>query len=370
MRGGTEMQTLSLARALLSYKRKVQVLCYFEYDASVVSEFQEAGAEVLLLKRKKDRNFVCLINDLQKEFRRQSPDIIHVQYMAPGALPVIAARLSGVRTVFATVHQPYTKSHGKLAKLLLRFSALLTTKFIAVSLNAEESWFGGSYLYSEKDPYKRLPDHFTIYNAIDINKIISLTCEGGNIESISGIPNEKIIIGAVSRLSREKGINILIEAFEIITNNGFDAFLMIIGAGAEMDRLQKLVSDRGLSKRVLFYGKADWLNAMHLLSEMDIVVVPSLFEGFGLSAAEAMAAGKPVIASDCYGLREVVENGETGYLFNPGDSLDLSHKLKMLLIDKKRRDEFGQKGQLKIKNQFSLNIFSSKILSLYETVDK
>jgi glycosyltransferase involved in cell wall biosynthesis len=287
--------------------------------------------------------------------------------MAPGALPIIAARLSGFKTIFATVHQPHTKSHGMLAKLILKASSLLVTKFIAVSLNAEESWFGSSYLYNEKNSQKRLPDHFTIYNAIDVNKIISLTSEADDIKSIAGIPDGKIIIGAISRLSREKGIDILIEAFRLITLQGFDAFLLIVGGGTELDILQRLVSEKGLAKGVFFYGKADWETAMRMLSAMDIVVVPSLFEGFGLSAAEAMAAAKPVVASDCYGLREIVENEQTGYLFNPGDSLDLSHKLKNLMIDKNRRVDFGEKGQAKVKAQFSLDNFISKITALYET---
>ena len=58
--------------------------------------------------------------------------------------------------------------------------------------------------------------------------------------------------------------------------------------------------------KVIFYGATDWVNAMQLISIMDIVVVPSRFEGFGLTAAEAMSAGKPVVASDSFGLKEVV----------------------------------------------------------------
>ena len=93
-------------------------------------------------------------------------------------------------------------------------------------------------------------------------------------------------------------------------------------AGPDEKKLKDTVQTYGLISSVTFYGEAEWERAMQLMSLMDIVVVPSRFEGFGLTAAEAMAMGKPVVASDTSGLKEVVINDETGILF-PVDEVQL-----------------------------------------------
>ena len=78
----------------------------------MVEEFQTTGADVILLDMNRNSGSWAVIKRLRKEIRQINPDVVHVQYMAPGALPIIAARLAGVKRVFATVHQPYTNSHG------------------------------------------------------------------------------------------------------------------------------------------------------------------------------------------------------------------------------------------------------------------
>ena len=131
-RGGTEMQTLNLVRALSQGGYRLSTVCYFENDDEVVAEFRAAGTEVLLMNCERSTGAFALISKLKKQFRRLKPDVVHVQYMAPGALPIVAARLAGVTRVLATVHQPYTRSHGLKAKVLLRLSATMCSRFICV----------------------------------------------------------------------------------------------------------------------------------------------------------------------------------------------------------------------------------------------
>src|SRR5690606_3120562 len=133
--------TLNLVRVLRSKSMIVKVLCYFESDDYIVNDFRNAGSNVEVLNLERSLGWLKLICILRRKILATHPEIVHVQYMAPGALPIIAARLAGVKWVFATVHQPYTKSHGRLAKLILRVASLFTTKFIAVSQSAELSWF-------------------------------------------------------------------------------------------------------------------------------------------------------------------------------------------------------------------------------------
>jgi glycosyltransferase involved in cell wall biosynthesis len=367
LQGGTELQTLSLSKVLQSCGHKVCVLCYFEFDDYIVEEFHSTGSKVELLNLNRMTGPLSLINILRVKIRSVKPDIVHVQYMAPGTLPIIAARLAVVKRIFATVHQPYTKSHGRRAKIMLRASSLLTTRFIAVSQYAEKSWFGTSGLFDETKPLKLQPHHFTIHNAIDaerIQKIISAV-NIDDLKSELAIPAGIPVIGAVSRLRHEKGIDLLIDAFNQLIKSGVNAHLLLVGNGPNEKTLKDNVQLYELNSNVTFYGKAEWERAMQLMSVMDIVAVPSRFEGFGLTAAEARAMGKPVVASDTSGLKEVVIDDETGILFPVENSKALKAALEHLIRDPNLRDLFGNAGRERVIRNFSLELFSKKIKALY-----
>lgn len=367
LNGGTERQTLSLSSVLRSCSHVVEILCYFEYDTEILNEFNKTEVNVKLLNLDRKLGFLELILRLEKEIRLISPDVVHVQYMAPGALPIIAVKLAGVKHVFATVHQPYTKSHGRLAKLILKIASLLTTKFIAVSQNAELSWFGCSHLFDENFPSRRQQSHATIHNSIDV-KLIQRTIAAVDVKELKemlSIQEDVPVIGAISRLRYEKGIDLLIEAFNNLAREGAQAHLLIVGSGPDENLLKQRVEDYGLGSRVTFYGEAEWGRAMQLMGIMDMVIVPSRFEGFGLTAAEAMAAGKPVVASDSTGLKEVINDGETGILFPVDDVSALVNALQKLIMDLDLRHRFGSAAEKRIKEHFSLEIFTRKIQALY-----
>lgn len=367
LNGGTERQTLMLSTTLGSLGHAVTVLCYFEFDPEIVSEFEKAGAEVSLLSLNRKSNFVKIISRLKKEIRSIKPDVVHVQYIAPGALPIIASRFARVRKVFATVHQPYRMAYGRFSRIILRCASLLTTKFICVSQNAERSWFGSSNLFDENRPLKSQPHHFTIYNAVDVNEIqrVANRTVLKELKKRMSFSDDNIIIGAVSRLRHEKGIDLLVEAFIQLAKNHANIRLLIVGKGPDGEFLQKMVKDSVASTQVIFYGVASWEHAMELLSVMDIVVVPSRFEGFGLTAAEAMAVGKPVIASDTSGLREVVNNNHTGLLWPVNDIPALKGAIEKLISDPQLRGQFGSAGIERVLSNFSFGIYTKKIQSLY-----
>jgi len=356
-----------LSDILLTLGHKVSLLCFYEFDPMVLEKFKNHGVTVKILHL--DRKFslfkiTCLI---KREICRIKPDIVHIQYMAPGAIPIIAARLAGINRIVATVHQPYTESHGKLSKIILRTAALLTTKFTVVSLNAENSWFSSATLFDENKPLELQPRHFTIHNAIDIDliqEIISGT-ERQALKEELGIFDDKIIIGAVSRLRQEKGIDTLIQAFSLLIPNKENTHLLLVGAGPDEDLLKNQSMKLGISDYVKFYGQASWERSMRFLSVIDIVVVPSRFEGFGLTAAEAMAVGKPVIASDTTGLREIIVHGESGILFPVDDIFALKEAIEQLIENPSLRRQYSNNGLERVKKNFGIDLYKNKIKALY-----
>jgi len=367
MQGGTELQTLNLVGSLIKDGHLVTTLCYFEKDQKVVLKYEQAGSTVELMNVQRNISPWKLIYLLRNQFKKHQAEVVHVQYMAPGALPIVAARLAGVKTVFATVHQPYTPSHGKFSKLILRIASLLCTRFISVSINAEKSWFGNGQLFDENKPIKRQLHHFTIYNSIDAKRIQDITSAVNTIrlKQALAIRDDIPIIGAVSRLCHEKGIDLLIDAFSMLLQSNANAHLLVVGTGLDELKLHEMVYKNNLNSYVTFYGEADWETAMQLIAIMDVVVVPSRFEGFGLTAAEAMAAGKPVVASDVFGLKEVIVHNVSGFLF-PVENTDLLKDLLLKLCNSQvPRKMLGDSGQKRAESVFGIDLFNKKISALY-----
>ena len=367
LKGGTEMQTLQLVKALVSVGHEVTTLCYFEYDNIVANQFQSAGSTVELLKWERNISPISFVLRLKKEIIKHSSNIIHVQYMAPGALAIVSARLAGVKKLLATVHQPYTESHGIFSKIMLRASACFCSAFIVVSKNAEVSWFGSASFFDEHKTMQQQCSHFTVYNAIDIFKIQDLAkrVDLNKEKEVQQIESKSFVFGAVSRLRYEKGIDLLIEAFSRLVVEGHNVHLHIVGTGPDEEKLKDRVIQLNIVDNVTFFGEATWETAMQQMALMDVVVVPSRFEGFGLSAAEAMAMGKPVVASNVFGLKEVVSDGKTGLLFENSNSDDLYVKIHSFCTTHTNYTCFS-KNALVYVNQFGLPEFNKKVTALHE----
>lgn len=368
--GGTEMQTLNLVRVLNSAGYGVVVLCYYEYESQMVGYMEKAGAEVILLKLQREDGLLHLLKKLIVRFKGLSPDVIHVQYVAPGLVPIIAARMAGIKTVFATVHQP-GRPYGRKAKLLLRFGEKLCTAFFSVSRAAEKSWFGNCALFDPKLKENRKRKHYTIYNAVDAISIVKAVARVDRMAFRRSLGlDEHPIIVIVGRLRGEKGHSVLLDAMASVATNVPDVKLLVIGDGPNRESLKLKAETLGIVSNIVWMGQKSQDEIFKLLAISDIAVVPSLFEGFGLTAAEAMATGLPVVGSDVDGLREVIEHGETGILVPPGDSTALAKALTDFLKDPDREREMGAKGRERVRRLFSMERFDETMIAAYSLLAK
>jgi len=365
--GGTEMQTLNLVRALVPAGYRVMVCCYYEYGDSVVAMFREAGAEVVLMGRSRPEGAWPLIKALKSVFQKERPDIVHIQYVAPGLQAILAARLAGVRRLLATVHQP-GRTVGLKARTFLRFGAALCSRFFCVSQAAERSWFGDCCLYEPQcgNGHRR---HYTIYNAVDTARIADLAAQtdASAMRRSLGIGCGPVI-GIVARLRSEKGQAVLLNALPAVLAKYPEATLLVAGDGPDRESLLQQADTLGVGPRVKWLGALPQDETFRLYSVMNIAVAPSLFEGFGLSAAEAMAAGLPVVASAVDGLTEVVQDGVTGMLFPPSDANALADCLVRLIADPAKARQMGQASRERATQMFSLEHFSQVTLTTYRDI--
>ncbi len=368
--GGTEVQTLSMVRVLRTAGYIVTVCCYYEFDQSMVVRFEEAGAEIVLFKldRSGYKHFkiIELIRRLVAVIKELDPDIIHVQYVAPGLLPIIAARIARAPTVFSTVHIAGRTAYGWKAKILLRIAAALATSFFCVSKGVEDFWFGDSKVFHPGDACKGRK-HFTIYNAVDVSAIE---------EAVDGMPHDKLrdslgiegrpVIGVVGRLAYQKGHAILLDAIAEMAGLVPGVLLLVIGDGPLRGELERRAKELDIGGHVRWLGTRGQEEVFKLYGAMDVLAMPSLYEGFGLTAAEAMAAGLPVVGTSVDGLSEVIEDDLTGYIVPAGDSRALSEALLGLLTNAGLRKEMGERGRLRVKKLFSMERLNQSLIAAYE----
>jgi glycosyltransferase involved in cell wall biosynthesis len=374
LQGGTEIQTLSVVRLLVASGHRLTVCCYHESDDCVADWFRKVGAEVLLLRlsRSTHRNAIAplfhLTISLYRLFRRLQPDVVHVQYLAPGLVPVFAARLARVPVVLATVHIAGSIAYGTKAKALLRLDAHLSTRFICVSRGVERFWFGDSELLDPLAGSIRRK-HLTVYNSIDAAAIADAVdaIDKPREKQILGIAG-RLVIGIVGRIASQKGHTVLLDAMTEVTREFPDVVLMVVGAGPELPALAERARALDLVPNILWMGAQPQHRVFELFGVMDVFVMPSLYEGFGLAAAEAMAAGVPVVVSAVAGLSEVVEDRASGYLVPARNSSALASAVIALLRDPQTRRLFGHSGRRRALEVFGPDRFRDSMERIYSTL--
>lgn len=362
--GGSEVATLSFVKALMQGKYDVTICCYYEHEAAMVSRFEQAGARVELLGLSRGsltRLFFVLVDF----FRSRRPDVVHVQYFAPGMVPILAACRVGVKHVFATVHAAGQKGYGWKGKAMLRFSASFTDHFFCVSQNAERFWFGSACTPQEPSDWRKAR-HSTIYNCVDV-QAIQAAGRGVDRECLyPEIPADAKVVGIVGRVVQLKGHSTLLKAMSIVIRQIPEAFLLVIGSGPDEVLFRREAEGLALVQNVIWKGRVEPEALPQYYHAMDVLAMPSQWEGFGLTAAEAMAAGKPVVGTDVPGLREVVEDAVTGFLVPVGDAEALARKLCVLLSDESQAREMGLKGRNRVQALFDVTCCSDKWVRAYE----
>ena len=201
----------------------------------------------------------------------------------------------------------------------------------------------------------------TVHEGIDLHRIQAEPA--ANIHAEFWLPTHAPIVGAVAALTQEKGHKYLIDAAALVVREEPDARFIIFGEGDMRSTLERQIKDLHLDKHVLLPGfRADILT---FIKSVDIFVMSSLAEGLGTSLLDAMALGKPAVASHTGGIPEVVSDGATGLLVPPRDHRALANAISRLLKDKGLRERMGQAGLERVKRLFSADRMVEKTLDVY-----
>jgi glycosyltransferase involved in cell wall biosynthesis len=154
-----------------------------------------------------------------------------------------------------------------------------------------------------------------------------------------------VTVGAVARLSPEKGLDVLLRASAKLRERGIDVCVLLVGDGPIRDELMRLAAELKVEDSVEFTGAIAHEEVPTILQRMDIFAIPSTWEGFGVAALEASAMELPVVGSRIHGLPDVVVEGETGLLVPPADPVLLADAIAKLAHDPPLRQRMGQAGR-------------------------
>jgi glycosyltransferase involved in cell wall biosynthesis len=204
----------------------------------------------------------------------------------------------------------------------------------------------------------------TIHNGINID---SYTWDSQAVEKVKqrlALPSGGKVVGMVARMFPSKRYDNFLKAAAIVNKTLPDTRYALLGDGPLRSELENLGQELGIASKVTFFGEQ--LDTISHVAAFDIFALISETEGLSLSICEAMALGKPVVATDVGGNRELVENGKTGFLVPLEDIEALAGAIVRLLQNPEMAYDMGQKAREKIVNQFGLERYINEYQNLYE----
>ncbi len=299
---------------------------------------------------------------------RLRPDICHVGTPKAGLLGGLAALLAGVPHRFYTLHGLRLETAAGVKRALLtaaeRISCLLAHRVICVSESLREKAVELGVVTASKT---RLLGSGSA-NGVDASRFDStgLRLAGAQRARRSlGLPDQVSIVGFVGRLTRDKGIVELIEAFQALERWFAGIRLLLVGCLEKADPLPPCAeASIRANSCIVHTGFVDDPALLYQL--MDVVVLPSYREGFPTVALEAAAAGKPIVATRVTGTQDAVVDGETGLLTPPRDPCSLAAAIGALLDDKTRADRLGLAARRRVVREFPPERVWEGLLALYQ----
>lgn len=190
-----------------------------------------------------------------------------------------------------------------------------------------------------------------IGEAIDLSGYELSDVEAQGLREEFDIRGKKIILFVGRVADKRKGLDILLRAFSMLPEK--DQCVLVVIGGGDQEGARKTISELGISSNVRFTGYLDTLKLKKMFCLCDVFVSPSRLEGFGLTILQAMAAGKPIVATDVGAITENVKDGVNGYVIRPNDEEALSKAISSVLSDPDKSGQMGELNAISVKARFS-----------------
>jgi glycosyltransferase involved in cell wall biosynthesis len=296
---------------------------------------------------------------LHNFLRREPYDIVHTHTSKAGFVGRLAARLAGVPVIVHTAHG-FAFHEGSPVSSRLFYSALerMASRWCDRIVSVSEFHRRWAIELGMCTPRRivAIPNGIA---SVRRNAEVEL----GELRRQLGVERGDLLILSVARLAPDKGLEYLIEAAAILQRTGRRIQVAIAGEGPTRDRLEQMAGNLGVRDRVVFLGFRE--DVGDLLAACDLVVLPSLREGLSMALLEAMAAGKPVIATSIGSQREMASHADIAWLVRPADTLALTEAILRLAEDRALRARLGSCARAVYENHYTENRMLRSYRQLY-----
>ena len=294
-------------------------------------------------------------------FRELRPDVVHTHSGKAGVLGRLAAAKIGVPVVIHTIHGPsFGPFQGAAANGLFRaaerVAGRVTTHFVSVAEAMTSQYLAAGI---------GRPEQYTkIFSGFDLAPFLAAKNDPG-LRARLGIAPQDFVVGKIARLFKLKGHDDLFAASSELVRRCPRMKFLLIGDGEWRLRFERRARELGLGGHFVFAGLLPPSEVASYVGIMDVLVHLSLREGLPRALPQALAAGKPVVAYDCDGAKEVCIENETGFLLAPGDLAGLTDRLLRLAAGADARERLGARGREFVRERFSTEYMIDAIYHLY-----
>jgi glycosyltransferase involved in cell wall biosynthesis len=361
--GGTETFARELS-AQLQERGWESVLCFLKEPPEDVRRFLSLpNVSLEVLENSTGLSFNAT-RALARIIRRHQPEILHLHFTGfLGVYPWLAQLLS-VKKIFFTDHSSRPARYVAVrAPFWKRVAAGIINRPIDRVICVSQ--YGRRCLTT----LALLPEqrHELIYNAVDLSRVNNNEERAAAFRARHSIPADRVVIVQVSWMIPEKGITELLETARLLVATNARVHFVLVGEGAYREQFMKDAEAMGLTEYVTWTGLVQDPFGEGVYDTADIICQLSEWEElFGWMIAEAMAFGKPIVATRVGGIPELVDDGVSGFLVERGDRLAAAEKLGRLASDEDLRRQMGHAGREIVRKKFDLRRNVAQLLDLYE----
>ncbi len=358
VRAGVEEHVLSIIERLDRTRFEVSLACPSKLIDAMRTELAATDTELYPVHitswKQLDR-----VRGLRSFIKKKRIDIVHSHMFISSFFVSPIARVSGVPVIIDTAHGREAWRTGRIGRSFIvdRFVSRFIDRVIAVSEAT------GRYLIEDKGVSAEKV--IVIQNGRDLSRFDPGSKNETSRKSV-GLGEDEFIVTVVGRLETQKGHVYFFDALPAIFEKHSNLKALIVGDGSLCDELKEQCERLGISEKVVFAGFIEDVPGVLALS--DIVVLPSLYEGLPLTAIEASAMARPVVATRVDGTPEVILDGKTGILVEPRDPEGLRDAILELVEDEEKRRVYGETGREVVIEKFSLDKQIEKTVALYSSL--